>query len=250
MQVIVDGRSVSYDKIGAGPVIVLLHGWADSMKTFEALTQILKKNYTVVSLDLAGFGNSQQPEVPWGLAEYAQSVKCFLDKIGINNVQLLVGHSNGGAIAIYLVAHHLLSPSKMVLLSSAGVRSEQSKRKKLLKVTSKIGRFGTVVLPLSQRRRLREKFYANIGSDLLIAPKMQETFKKIVSHDVQNEAKEIRVPTLLLYGAKDTATPVHYGTKLAACIPGSSLVTFNDAGHFIHQEQAKQVSEVILGFDS
>ena len=124
MQVLVNNRVVNYMMTGKGPMAVLLHGWADSSVTFTALTTHLKSNYTVVALDLAGFGNSQPPNSAWGLQEYAESVANTLTKLDIKNVHLLIGHSNGGAIAMYAVAHQLVQPKKLVLLASSGIRTE------------------------------------------------------------------------------------------------------------------------------
>ncbi len=77
---------------------------------------------------------------------------------------------------------------------------------------------------------------------------MQETFKKVVSTDVSDDANKITVPTCLIYGDADTATPLSYGTTFASLIHGSELHSIELAGHFVHQEQVYQVATIIKGF--
>ena len=249
MQVIVNNRVVAYEKVGSGPVAVLLHGWADSQASFAQLLPDLKRLYTVITLDLAGFGGSQPPETAWGLADYAAFVKAFLVKINVGHVHLLVGHSNGGAIAVYASAHKIIEADKLILLASSGVRTPGSARKKALKAVSKVGKLSLAVLPKSRRQALRARFYTSIGSDLLVAPHMQETFKKVVAQDIQTDAKLIRVPVLLIYGSNDTATPPLYGQMLTKKLPAATLKIIEGAGHFVHQESAAAVSALIKEFD-
>lgn len=252
MQVVVHGRIVTYSKTGVGPLILALHGWADSAATFDQLTAEFKKDYTVLAPDLAGFGGSEAPAEAWGLNDYATSVAEFLKKVNVSqrDVQLILGHSNGGAIAIQGLASGTLQAKKLILLASAGVRSEQSGRKKMLAVAAKGGKLATLLLPKTKRQALREHFYKKIGSDLLIAPHMEATFKKVVQQDIQDIAGLITIPTLLIYGALDTQTPPHYGQLLKDRIKNSRLEVLPDLSHFLHQVSGLSIAQLIKGFDA
>ena len=78
---------------------------------------------------------------------------------------------------------------------------------------------------------------------------MQGTFKKIVSEDVRLDAEKITVPTCLIYGELDTATPPVYGQLLQQMIEGSTLNVVQNADHFVHQGYTDAVYQYIREFD-
>lgn len=248
MQVVVNDLLVSYQRVGKGPTVVMLHGWADDLRTFGELVKVLEGKYQLVRLDLPGFGGSDAPKSVWDLTDYAEHVRDFLNKLELSSYAF-VGHSNGGAIAIRGLANGVLKADKLVLIASAGVRNDQNLKKQSLKLVAKTGKLVTYVLPKSSSKALKQKFYKHIGSDLLIAPHLEETFKRVVTQDVQSDAKKLDLPTMLIYGQKDTATPYdRVGSRLHKSISGSKLSLIPEADHFVHQNQADQVAYTIAEF--
>lgn len=247
MQVVINNLLVKYNKQGSGPVVLLLHGWGDTEKTFKDLIIKLKKQYCCVSLDLPGFGDSQAPIDVWGINDYAEFVQEFIDKIDIQP-QYVIGHSNGGTIAMYLAAHKLLNPKKLILLSSAGIRDEQNLKRLVYKVIAKTGNKATKVLPVHIRSKLRKKLYKTAGSDIFVSPALQDTFKKVVGYDIKKDAEIVSQPTLLVFAKDDIDTPVRYGEKLNRVITNSKLEVLENGGHFIHQTQTDKVVDLIMEF--
>jgi pimeloyl-ACP methyl ester carboxylesterase len=249
MQVIVDDIAVYYQKVGKGPIVLLLHGWADSLNTFRHLEAGLQKHYTVISLDLPGFGKSEAPPMAWGLPEYSTFVSNFFGKIHPNKqLAMLVGHSNGGSIALYATARQLLKPEHLVLLASAGVRIPKSPRLALLKVVAKVGKVATSVLPSRAKHRLKHRFYKGIQSDYMVAEHLQSSFKKIVKHDLRADAGEVQVPCLLIYGSHDAQTPVWVGQSLAENLPNARLEVLPGIGHYLHHDAHQDVLKTIEEF--
>ncbi|MBI3624381.1 alpha/beta hydrolase [Candidatus Saccharibacteria bacterium] len=248
MNIVVDDLLTIYHRGGSGKPVVLLHGWGDSAQTFAALQATLSEDYDTVVLDLPGFGKTQAPTSTWGLTDYAQFVTKALQKLNISKPYALIGHSNGGAIAIKGLGQGLLHTDKLVLLSAAGIRSEYRARKKVLRLAAKAAKAATAPLPRRLRDRLRRRAYRTIGSDLFIAEHLQETFKRIVSDDVQSDARHIAIPTLLIYGEHDTATPPHYGKLFHQAIPDSQLIILPGAGHAIYQDKPEHVAYLIKEF--
>lgn len=247
MNVIVNDLLVHYTRQGRGSPLLLLHGWGDRLETFDAVAKQLEDSYEVLRLDLPGFGQSQPPASAWGLKDYAEHVAHFLHKIGVEPAAIL-GHSNGGAIAIYGLANGRLSASKLILLSSAGIRSTEKGRKLAWKLVAKAGKVATGVLPSGARASLRAKLYQSAGSDLLVAPGMEATFKRIISEDVQADARKLSLPTLILNGTDDTATPPAYGHLLNRSIKGSELTLVDAGDHFMHQVYPDKISHLIKDF--
>lgn len=251
MQVVIDDKIVRYDdyNLRGAPTILLIHGWGDTASGLSSLAHHLAMSYRVVVPDLPGFGGSARPDDPWGLREYAVFIEKFLTKINVQQ-KAIIGHSNGGAIAIRGLASGILQTDKLVLLASAGVRSEYKGRKKLFRVAAKTAKVATVAVPPKARLKLKKSAYKTIGSDMFVAEDMQESFKSIISDDVQADAAKIRVPTLLLYGDTDSATPVAYGEKFANIIPEAKLLIIPQAGHFVHIDAEETVLSSIKDFIS
>lgn len=246
-QVVVDGLMTNYVSVGKGKTVVMLHGWGDTSSTFAGLTAELSKKYKVIAVDLPGFGKTQAPGQAWTLDDYAAFVGTFLNKISVKPYTL-VGHSNGGAIAIRALSSHVISTDRLVLLASAGIRGQYNGRNKVLRMVAKTGKLLTKPLPRSVQKRLRTKMYQTVGSDMLVAEHLQETFKNIVSDDVRAEAASIQVKTLLVYGNNDSATPPSYGHMLKDQLPHGTLHIIKDAGHFVHHDSQLQVTDYIMEF--
>lgn len=250
MQIVVDKLLTSYSEYGKGKKIILfLHGWADSGQTFEMMARDLVKkdgSLRLVLLDLPGFGGTQNPPVAWGLEEYALFVSAFLKKLALKS-SVIVGHSNGGALAIKGLAGGELSADKLILIASAGIR-KSSVKKSALRILAKPAAVAVKLAPKSTQLRIRRKLYSAIGSDYLVAVHMQDTFKRVVSSDVVEDAAKLKLPVCLIYGENDNATPPEFGRLLADAIPNSELHILPNTGHFVHQEQVYQTSKTIEDF--
>ena len=249
MQVVVDSLLTQYEKTGNGQrTVLLLHGWGDTHKTFAQLQPELAKSFTVISLDLPGFGATQAPASVWGLEDYAQFVNSFSSKLRVKQVDAVVAHSNGAAVAIRGVAQGVISTDKLVLIGAAGIRDQETVKRWVVKIVAKVGKLATIWLPLRYRKKLQKKLYGKVGSDMLVVPALEETFKKTVRQDVQADAKMLIVPTLLVYGSNDKATPPFYGEIYQKLIAGSKLLIVDGATHFVHHEEPEQVGQAIQEF--
>jgi pimeloyl-ACP methyl ester carboxylesterase len=248
MNVIVNDLVTQYSLTGAGKLILLLHGWGDDSRGLAGLNVRLATHYRVVVLDLPGFGGTQLPAGAWNLDDYASFVQAFTTKLGLDQPFAIIGHSNGGAIAIRGCALQLFKPTKLILLAAAGVRNSQSARRLWLNIVAKVGKAATFWLPRRYRQALRARLYGAAGSDLLVVDQLQATFKKIVRQDIQADAAGITLPTLLIYAENDRAVPVAAGQRYHELIKSSRFEIVKDAGHFVHLDQPKQVYQLIEQF--
>jgi pimeloyl-ACP methyl ester carboxylesterase len=248
MQVVVDDLLTAYEQSGHGKVVLLLHGWGDKSAGLKGLQHALAADHKVIAPDLPGFGGTQSPTTVWGLDDYAQFIADFLKKLEIKDLYAVIGHSNGGAIAVRALNKEIFSTDKLVLLASAGLRDVYKGRRKTLRLITKTGKVLASPLPKSIKKKLRQKVYETVGSDMLVAEHLQETFKKVVTDDIQKDASQLSVPTLLIYGENDTATPVWFGEKLHELIDGSTLEILPNAGHFVHLDRPQQVAKAIQEF--
>jgi pimeloyl-ACP methyl ester carboxylesterase len=248
MQVVTDKLLTNYVRQGSGKQLLLLHGWATSLADYAEIIKELHINYDVTALDLPGFGASQTPEGDWGLEEYSKFIASFCQKVGLDDLYGLVGHSNGAAIAIKAAAGNVLNPQKLILLDASGIRTGQKGRLGAVKLVAKTAKILSLPLPSATRKKLRQKLYTTVGSDFLAANNLSSSFKKIVAEDLQADASKIQIPTLLIYGEEDDETPVAFGELYHQLIEGSTLEIVAGAGHFILRDKPKVVVKLVKEF--
>ncbi len=248
MQAMVDGLVTQYEMRGKGKTVLLLHGWGDRAAGLKLLADSLSKYFTVIVPDLPGFGGTASPPEAWDLSDYSRFVAHFLHKIGAQDVYAVLGHSNGGAIAVRGLGRATFSADKLVLVASAGIRGTYNARTKIQRMVVKAGKAAASPLPRGIKQKLRRRVYDAIGSDMLVAEHLQETFKKVVTDDVRQDAARITIPVLLVYGEDDLATPVHYGELFHEVIDGSTLEVISGAGHFVYLDRPHEVTNAVLEF--
>ena len=241
MKTIVDGLAVEYADEGHGEPLVMLHGWGDSLRTFDALTAELVATHRIVRLDMPGFGGTERPKGAWTVSDYAAFVGKFLEKFGINTY-VIVGHSFGGRIAIKGAGRGILTPRAVVLMASAGNARRRTLRNGAYLVAAKIGKAISLLLPLRIRERMRARLYKSAESDYDAAGPMKDIFLNTIREDLSADATNIQQPALLIWGGQDEVTPLYDGKRLADRIPNSKIVVIPQAGHFLHREYPREVA--------
>ena len=111
-----DGFTLHYVSAGRGPAVVLLHGLGGFAESWRRTVEALAPRYTVIAVDLPGFGRSAKPRARYSLGFFANALGGFLDGLGLGSVSL-VGHSLGGAVA---VAFSLTRPTRVERLALIG----------------------------------------------------------------------------------------------------------------------------------
>lgn len=209
-------------------VWVFLHGWGGQKEVWRQITEQLEQS--TVSIDLPGFGASDDLHEPWTVQDYSRAVTGVIDKLSLKSV-VLVGHSFGGQIAVNIAADQPGWLTGLVLVSAAAVRSEQPKT---------LSAIGSVLSPLFQLpvlRRLRPALYHLIGAD--VPPKndnLKRTMRNILREDQTDKLSSVSAPTQILWGDQDTAAPTSQSDTLHKQIPDAS-VTILEGGHFIFIDQ-------------
>ena len=85
---------------GQGPVVLLIHGLGADHEDWRRVVPLLADTFRVLVVDLPGFGSTPPLAAPRGLVDYAEAVWGALQALGVHQVDALVGHSMGGAVAI------------------------------------------------------------------------------------------------------------------------------------------------------
>jgi pimeloyl-ACP methyl ester carboxylesterase len=112
-----EGNWVRYRVAGGGPPVVLVHGWLSSGEIWERLAGRLAQRFTVYTLDLTGFGESDKPRSGYGVRYGSRLLYAFCAHFGLTRAAV-VGHDVGGAMAVKLAADHPDVVGRIVLVAT------------------------------------------------------------------------------------------------------------------------------------
>lgn len=226
-------------------------GWGTTIDTYATLIDAISNYRTVYSMDMPGFGQSEEPKANMNLDDYISLVIKFIEEQNLSNVDL-IGHSNGGRIIIKMMSQDLkFKVNKIVLIGSAGIVHEKSQAQKIRLGIVKAGKKILELKPMKAiMPNVEEKLKNKIGSEDYknASPVMKETLVNLVNEDLQEYLPNIKVPTLLIWGENDTATPIADAEIMEKKIPDSGLVRIPYCSHYVFLERADYVNNVIKVF--
>ena len=242
-----NGR-LAYREEGFGPVLFLLHGMNGSSKSWKHLFKTLSSAFRVIAWDAPSFGSSDC----FGntILDYKNAAKTLLDKLSIKET-LVIGHSMGGIIAAQLAADDDIEISGLVL-SSSHLGFAMPKGEDLMpRYAERLKYFNNRVAPKSyslDRAKLSTpkgtpdiiiKFLANVSQDLRIES-IRDGGRMSQETDNTTICNNLKVPVLILSGAKDTVISTEMHASLIAALPGATEVVFPKAGHASYAEYPDQ----------
>jgi pimeloyl-ACP methyl ester carboxylesterase len=238
------------DDRGQGHPLLLLHGWGVSSELFAPILDALQSGRRLIVPDLPGFGATPEPDAPWSVHDYAAWCVALLDRLGIETCDL-IGHSNGGRIGIVMAAAHPRRVRRMVLAGSAGIRPKRTLRSaarvRSYKALRTLERSG--VMPGFVRRAARRRADQRGSADYrAVTGVMRGTLVRIVNEDLRALLPTLHLPVLLIWGDRDTETPIDDGRLMERLIPDAGLVVFEGAGHYAYLEQPGRFCRIVEVF--
>lgn len=251
-------RYRSWGTAGEGrPALLLIHGFGNSLQSFRELGPRLADCCHVIAIDLPGYGLSSKPvDYDYRNGPQAQVMVRAARALGLDGV-VYVGHSLGGAIALQAVVQ---DPSaRGLVLLNPGI------------VTTGVPKIVQVTLPplprmsakLFASRDFRADFLRKsyvdpalvtpaVIDDVMLAARSEGYMAGVTSLMKQYEegeelrlAAQVRVPVLIPWGNQDRNKPPAEAQTLQQLLPGSTLVRFDAAGHYVHEEQPAGVARAI-----
>lgn len=248
MKITIKGQEIAYRQSGSGAPLLLLHGWGTDSKSFNGIIPWLSEHFCVYALDFCGFGESPAPQSVWDVSDYADMTAAFIEALGLQK-PIILGHSFGGRVALYLGSRGI--GKKLLLVDAAGVRPKRS-LKYYLRVYSYKAAKKVFCLPLlcNYRDKALKLWQSSTPSSDYknTSGIMRGIFVKVVNEDLCRLMPQITIPTLLIYGENDTATPVSDGRKMESLIPGSGLVVVPQAGHYSFIDQPRYFRLTVESF--
>lgn len=248
------------------PPMILIHGFSSLAYTWQEDLPPLSQKYHVFALDMPGFGfSSKLPDFPYGIPNYSKAVLNFMEQKGIDKT-IIGGNSMGGAISLWLAINNPEKITRLILVDAAAYNTD--KRPGLVSLAQKqwlrpIAKpfFGKWIL----RMGLKQVYY----DDSKVTPALVEEYGrpykmrngknvpfwlfrntpegKNMFVDV-DKIKDIKIPTLIIWGENDQWIPLDNAYKFKNDIAGSELVVIPKCGHVPQEEKPEVVVKAILDF--
>jgi 3-oxoadipate enol-lactonase len=250
--------NLAYTDVGAGPPIVLIHGYPFNRSLWTEQTEALRSRYRVVTPDLRGFGESDSSEGPATMNQMAEDVAALMDALEIEQA-VIGGLSMGGYVALAFVK---MIPARVKALVLADTRpqadNEEGKQTRFQHAEKALSEgmagLADAMLPklltpetVSKRPELVKRI-----RDMMLKTKPEGAAAALLGMAEREDQTEfissILVPTLILVGREDAITPVADSETMQSLIEGSRLVVIENAGHVSNLEQTEQFNDALLGF--
>ncbi|HUQ78543.1 MAG TPA: alpha/beta fold hydrolase [Patescibacteria group bacterium] len=253
----VGGLSVAYQRAGAGPALVLLHGFSHDSRAWRPQLEDLADEFTVIAWDAPGAGQSADPPEPFGIGDWADCLAGFLRAVGVARAHV-VGLSWGGLLAQEFYRRHAEPVRSLVLADTYA------------------GWKGSLPEPIPEERLAACLRDASLPPTEFVRKYLPGMFSETPSQDVRDELAEImadfrpvgfrlmatalahadtrallstiRVPTLLVWGDADARSPIAVAHQLRAAIAGARLTLISGAGHVSNLEGSARFNALVRDF--
>jgi pimeloyl-ACP methyl ester carboxylesterase len=266
----IHGHEVGYRMEGEGPVILLIHGIAGSSSAWRDVMPALARRYTVIAPDLIGHGQSAKPIGDYSLGAYASGLRDLLRVLGLTKASI-VGQSFGGGVAMQLAYQHPDCCERLVLVDSGGLGREVSWMLRFMTLPASeylmpvlfpsfVRERGNDISRMLHRRGIRMagvaemwRSYASL-TESVNRQSFIRTLRSVIDPGGQTVSALDRlylageIPTMIVWGDRDSIIPVSHAYAAHQAIPGSRLEIIEGAGHFPHVEAPERFLEVLIDF--
>lgn len=250
----VDEMNVHYRDEGEGFPIVLIHGTAASLHTWDAWTDELKKTNRVVRMDLPAFGiTGPNKNADYSIEAYTTFLHSFLEELGLEKFHI-AGNSLGGNIAWNYTADYPNKVEKLILVDASGLPTNKS-QPAIFKM-AKTPILNSLFLYITPRFLIKKNIEEVYEDDSKITDELINRYHKMALRvgnrkafidraktdfklDTQvnlEKLKSIQTPTLLIWGAKDLWIPLANGIRMNEILVNSKLEVLENSGHVPMEE--------------
>ena len=239
MDITIKNTKVNYVRIGntKKETVVLLHGWGQNIEMMMPIGSRLDKD--VIIVDLPGFGKSEEPDFAWMVDDYVECIKELLDKLKVKD-PILVGHSFGGKISLLYASKYKVK--KLVLFGSPFKKEikKDSIKTKLLKTAKKI--------PVLNKLEGFAKKHIGSSDYKNASVVMRKILVNTVNYDITDKIKNIKCPTLIVWGDLDDQVSLDDAYELESLIKDSGVVVYEGCTHYAYLERLNQTINVLNSF--
>lgn len=247
-----NGLSIHYEVAGAGPPLVLLHANPFDLSMWLYQVAHFAQRYTVVAVDLRGYGRSDKPETPFAFADMAADVVGVVRDLGLGRIAL-AGVSIGATLALQIALDHPRLVAAMVL--SGGESGPNPVFAKLAEdyavkpiAEQRAAHLGMIVDPSFADSAIGRYLLASFleTSPRLSGRAIAQIFRARAQADFQHRLASVTTPTLVLNGERDVS--LEAGRHTARHIPGARHRVVPGSGHMCCFENPAAFDACVLEF--
>jgi pimeloyl-ACP methyl ester carboxylesterase len=242
------------------PAVVLLHGFACSLRWWDAVTPTLARDHHVIRFDLLGHGGSQKPKKGYGMESQARLVAAALDRLGVRRAAV-VGHSMGGDVATALAEEQPALVQSLVILDSPSKSGDAE-----LPFTARLGFvpvLGQAIRRVVPDSMIRTGLESAFADGFHVPDRFVDDFREMTytsyddSHRGANDYVEESglaerlgdesKPLLVIFGSEDDLVDPKSAQGYRR-VPGARIVVLDGIGHSPHVERAAATARLIENF--
>jgi pimeloyl-ACP methyl ester carboxylesterase len=259
---LVDGRTLAFERLGAGPPLIVLNGYAATKADWDpTLIERLGAEHELIRLDNRGLGDSSADGRPFTIEDLAADVAGAIDALGLERPAVL-GWSMGGFIALATALAHPEQVGSLVLLSSSPggpastpAAAEVKARLRDLSGTPReqASRLISLLFTAERAPEIDAEFGEIVAAARAALPLevVREQARAIDAWEARGAGArlaEVGCPTLVATGSEDVVIPPANSVALATGIPGAWLARFPRAAHGFMADHPRALARLIGTF--
>ena len=251
-----NGVEIAYERVGAGPPLVLVHGAAEDGRAWRPQLAGLADEFTVVAWDEPGAGRSSDVPAGFGLTDYARCLAALIEALALGPVHL-GGLSWGGTVVQELYRHRPDLVATLILVDTyAGWKGSLPEAEVAARVE---GARRMLAAPPDEFDPTLPGLFAGdppaefmplleaMAADVRPAG-MRTALRAMAEADQRDLLPRIAVPTLLIWGELDARSPLSVARRFEQAIPDAELVVIPGAGHVSNLEQPEAFNDAVRAF--
>lgn len=260
------GTTLAYRELGAGPPVLLLHGWPTSSYLWRAVMPPIASTNRVLALDLPGFGGSDKPlGAGYGFDFFERTIDGFLARLGVDDVAL-AGHDLGGPVALRWALRRPERARRIALLNTLiypdfspavveFVRALMTPEARD-QLTSRSGLAGVMRLGVADEANMPDDVIAAVVEPFqtddarLALAEAGIGLEPYHFEELAAAVPSLRLPVRIVYGERDAILPDVAETmaRLERDLPDVEVTALPEAGHFLQEEAPGRVGELLAEF--
>lgn len=245
--------NVKIDGPAGAPVLLLSNSLSSDLSMWDPQIAEWSKAFRIVRYDSRGHGKSPAPDRPYAIAELGRDAVALMDKLKIDKAHWC-GLSKGGMVGMWMATHRPERLNRVVLANTSArmgppdlwnTRIQTARKGGMAAIVdATVTRWFTAGYPETDPRTI-----AAVRKMILTTPAQgyANCCAAIRDMDQREAISAVKLPTLVIVGAQDPATPPAAGHFIHSQIKGSKLVTL-DAAHVSNLEKPVEFGAAVLDF--
>jgi pimeloyl-ACP methyl ester carboxylesterase len=259
-----NGQSVHVRDEGprGAPAILLIHGSNASLHTWQGWVDDLKKDYRVVRYDQPGHGlTGAQVKSDYSTEAFRDTGAAVMNRLGISRY-IVAGNSMGGWVAWNIALKYPKRVAGLVLIDASGAPEAEPTRLPIGFQLAQSAAVRPILEVFTPRIIIQQSLEQSVGDPSKITPEMVDLYWKLLRHPGNREATVARgdyprkpadamafagltMPSLILWGKKDTLIPLANAIWFSRQLPNDTLVTYDDLAHLpMEEDPARTVADL------